>query len=406
MRSCLALTARANDWVAWLLWVTLFAVVSLNIALGSKRSVTHNYRTAAVAWQGASELYLGQGTGFIYLPQAAITFVPFACLPQRAGDIAWRLFTVGMFSWGVWRLSDWVGRESGTRLFPLASLVSIPLAWSASRNGQSTLPMAATMMLAVVAIGEGAWNRATLWLMFGLMLKPLTLPLILVSVALYPAMRHRIALALLMVFLIPFALQRPTYVLQQYVSAVEMFRVASRVGDDGYWAQLFGMLKIVHLNVPPVIQNVLRVLAAAVTFVACWTCKRHLSETQIPLATCAIVIIYTMLFNPRTENNTYAMMGPILGLYASQCFFVWGNRRLGYLVLACGATILGSYELGRVLLPDQAPIWMAPLACIVFVPVLTNLLVRYAHASCSRTLRCTSHGVESSHIGARVRHAA
>ena len=38
----------------------------------------------------------------------------------------------------------------------------------------------------------------------------------------------------------------------------------------------------------------------------------------------AFTVIYILLFNPRTENNTYALLGPVIGLFAAPWI---GNNR-------------------------------------------------------------------------------
>ena len=93
-----------------------------------------------------------------------------------------------------------------------------------------------------------------------------------------------------------------------------------------------------------------------------------------------------MLFNPRTENNTYAMIGPFVGLYVAQCYLVWQRNGLAIACAACGLAMLGSYELGRFILPDIPPVWLAPLACSIFTLICITLVLPTAARADERSV--------------------
>ena len=58
------------------------------------------YRDGALAWVAGKNMYNGTGRGFIYLPQAAILYVPFAMLPVPLGGLLWRAISLSVFA--VW----------------------------------------------------------------------------------------------------------------------------------------------------------------------------------------------------------------------------------------------------------------------------------------------------------------
>src|SRR5687768_7977399 len=89
---------------AWGLWLAITLVVLAMTLAGSKRSVTTSYRQAAQQWLAGGPMYNDDGAGFLYLPSAAVLFVPFALLPDSAGEVLWRVLTIGTFAAGVWRL--------------------------------------------------------------------------------------------------------------------------------------------------------------------------------------------------------------------------------------------------------------------------------------------------------------
>jgi hypothetical protein len=77
-----------------------------------------------------------------------------------------------------------------------------------------------------------------------------------------------------------------------------------------------------------------------------------------------------MLFNPRTENNTYAMIAPVIGSVCAESLLIQRNYALASLLVTLALGIVGSYEFGRRLLPETRPVWLAPLMCLTFTVVL------------------------------------
>ena len=173
------------------------------VAAGSQRSVVPAYRMAAQQWYAGEDIYSGDGRGFIYLPQAAVLFGPFAILPPILGDVLWRVVTVGTFALGVYRLAAVVRPDQNVSLFPLATCVALPMAWDGARNGQSTLPMAGFLMIAVADAAARRWTRAAVWLALGLAIKPLAAVGILLMGAIHREMRARLLTGLVVVAALP-----------------------------------------------------------------------------------------------------------------------------------------------------------------------------------------------------------
>ena len=91
-----------------------------------------------------------------------------------------------------------------------------------------------------------------------------------------------------------------------------------------------------------------------------------------------LAAVYLMLFNPRTENSTYCVLGPAVGLFYAEQLRTRRWLTAG-LLLAVMAACVGSYELGKHLTPPGAKtVWLAPLACCCLAaylaPVLTSEL--------------------------------
>jgi hypothetical protein len=318
-------------------------------------------------------LYRDEGVGFLYLPQAAIFFVPFAALPPLMAELLWRCLTIGVYAWGLRRFSSLAEYSSPRPLFALTSLIAIPLAGGSARNGQATLLMAGLMMAAVAYTATRSWWRAAGCLVLALSIKPLAIVLILLSATLYRPMIGRVLIALGVMLAIPFLTQDSAYVQSQYLAYTRLVQSATDHSNVDYFAQLFGLLRVIGLEVSRHAQTLLRAVFAGLTLLACLRYGRRMDAARWGVYFYSLSACYLMLFNPRTENNTYSMLAPAIGV-----FFAWAlvERRFGNAVLlgAVALGILGTFEFGRLLTPVAQSIWLAPSMAIVFSGcVIANL---------------------------------
>jgi Glycosyltransferase family 87 len=373
------LYGRPAFWNARLSWAMLIVTISVLILVGSDHSVISAYRDAAHQWFAGRDIYNNTGHGFLYLPSAAILFAPFAALPNAASEIAWRFLTIGSFAVATWKFAKFAARTVDVDLFPLMTLAALPPALSCARNGQSTLVMTALMMLATVDLAgdEGGaprrW-RATLWLSLSLAFKPLSVAMILIVAALDRRMAWRLLVGVGLVLLFPFLTQAPHYVAAQYSMSLQMFRASSLCGMTDLWAQPFSMLTLVGVNVSESAQTAIRVAAGAVTLVLCWLAQRRHDRARASEFLFSFSVIYILLFNPRSENNTYAMLGPAIGLYVAPWMRSRQHRAaviflsLLLLVLAAGDEVV------RAVTPPGEHIWLKPSLGILFFLFLVRRL--------------------------------
>lgn len=350
----------------WLAWLTLVSVITVtivySIAVGQERSVTPAYRSAVVNWFAGRPLYNMQGHGFLYLPQAALTFAPWAMLPHTACELVWRWSTIGVMAASVARLTRLLNGD-GRWFFAISASAAV-LAWGCARNGQSTLLITGLMILAVADLSEARWWRATLLLAVAFAFKPLAIVLILLAAVVYPQMSWRLAIGLLFVAIAPFATQRPDYVISQYRDCVRSLQITFHVGETELWAQLFGMLQVAGIDLPGFVRTPIRLLAAAATLFACWQASRHLSPQRSAFYLFSLAACYLMLFNSRTEGNTYTMVGPVYGALLAEAAFLLKRRiSTAWLIAAVALTVL-NYELAVLVTPRSSAVWISPLVCV------------------------------------------
>ncbi|WP_373653717.1 glycosyltransferase family 87 protein [Schlesneria sp. DSM 10557] len=371
----------------WWLWLTLTvivcSVVGLSIRNGQERSVTGAYQSAVVHWFAGEPLYNMQGHGFLYLPQAALTYAPWAFLPHTASELVWRMCMIAVLAGSLSRMTKLLGGEG--RWFFIATAASVVLAWGCARNGQSTLLITGLMIYAAADLSEQRWWRATALLSLAFAFKPLALVMIMLAAVVYPKTSWRLVIGLIIVGLVPFATQRPDYVISQYQACVQNLDVTFKVGETGYWAQFFGMLQVAGVDLPSPLRTGIRLVAAASTLLACWQAARHLSPQRAALYLFSSTACYLMLFNSRTEGNTYTMVGPVYGALLAEAALVRKDRRATAWMIAAVVLTLSNYELGVLFTPRDRAIWISPLVCIGVSSYLVGRLLSEITAASGRT---------------------
>ena len=356
---------------AWIIWVVFVVIICILVSLPShRRTVTHNYRSASILWFAGGGIYTEGIHGFLYLPSAAVLFMPFAWPPFRVSEVLWRVVCIVSLASGVWRLSRLAGREAGLEMFPLMTLLSIPPAMDGARNGQMNLPLAALMIHAVVDLADRRWRWASLWLSLGLALKPLMIVPILLAAAIYRPMVWRLAVGVAAVLLLPFAAQHPAYVVEQYRLCVRKMSMSSRPGSMERFSDLFGIVQSLGIETPYAVQAAIRGLAAMLTLGLCRLGVRLWGNVRGEVLLLAMASCYLMLFNPRTENTSYVLLGPSLAVFAAWAFLVDRRSAIGWMLLGIIVGVTGSYEITR-----GHNYWLSPSLCLIFAGYLTYLVL-------------------------------
>ena len=366
---------RRAETFAWAGWAAMFAATAAVILHDGSRSVVPAYRIAAGWWMKGMRLYELSGIGgFTYLPQAAILYAPLAVLPESVGEVLWRLVSIAAFALALRGFAR-LGRRTGDRdLFPLAALVAIPLVWDCARNGQATLIMTAFMLLAVTDIARRRWWRATLWLALGVAIKPLAVVLVLLVAAVDRPMTWRAIVGMAVLAMVPFLTQHAAYVVEQYRACLENMTISAHVGAVAHgWTSPFTALRVAGVDVPEGVQTILRLAAAAATLVLCFVARQRFDADRSAVFVYSLAALYLILFSPRTENNTYTMLAPSIGVFLAAAFL--SERAVGGGVLLAGIALAlaASRGIERLVAPHAEQVWLSPLLASCFA---LYLLVR------------------------------
>lgn len=393
--------------LAWVVWLVTLGVISVAVwrtaatpDTRDDRTVTTNYRVAAEHFWSAQPMYSEGQHGWLYPPQGAVVYSPFAMIPSMPlGEVLWRVVITGLYAWALWRLAVLTARltrkqsllgEPGERaatggIFLLLTAGSIALAAGCMRNGQMNLPLGAMFILAGVAIAEKKWWPAALWMGLAVAAKPIAVPVVMVLGAIVPRLWWRLAVVMIGVVLLPYVNPDWGYVTQQYQAALAKMREAGEPGA-GVFSELNGMLRMMPVlgsgdrNAPdpigPAAMTLIRagmgLLTLALSALAIW---RASSRDRAILLVLTLCICYLMLFNPRTEGNSYVMLAPLISAWVC---VLWISRR-GMALIGIAALILlaSAHEFHK---DKLRTVWVRPLIAAVAMGAAGWSIVREARA--------------------------
>ena len=332
----------------WHVWIGAFVVLTLVLVFQPRAShVTRTYfPTAETWWETSGDIYDEGIGGFLYLPQSVWLFTPFLALPEGVvREIAWRLFGLLLFAFGLRRIARRIGPAGGGPLFFLMTLLVLLAAGSSARNGQTNMHLAGLMLHAGADLMDRRWGRAALLLWIGMLAKPVAFVMILLVGALHRPMRGRLVVGLLAFLALPWVHWDWPYVTSQVQLAVEKLGRSSQPGDKPY-DDLVGLLRTLGVSLPPAARTGLAAGAALLTLVLAWLGRRRGGRVQGAWLLVAFAACYLMLFNPRTETNSYVILAPVLAALAGIAAL---ERRdvVAATVFVLGCVALGCDNYGR-----------------------------------------------------------
>jgi len=349
----------------WLLYALILSVVVL--ASPHKHTVTA-YRDAAENWVHHADLYeLNSIHGFLYLPQSAIAFVPVLWLPYGVGEVAWRLIGLGLLAVTIALLAR---RLPPTRpWFLILSALVIPSSFASARNGQTNLDLAACFLWTALALDRSQWNLATVLLIVCMVLKPVALVPILLIGALYPPMRFRLIAGLAVFFAIPFLDFDWGYVTAQYHLCFQKMALASEPMEHGF-CDFNGMVwSFTGAPLPSRITQLIGIVMALGTLGLSWRARR-IDAVSASFWIVALSSTYLMLFNPRTESNSYVILATAVLPFLAEALLRGKGAWLIALLIALGCDSYSSP------IHPWTHLWLKALLGLVFLGWLTIRLVR------------------------------
>jgi hypothetical protein len=313
-----------------------------------------------------------------YSPLVAALFVPLGVLPDRLGQLLWRLgnaaVLVAAALWWLRRATPYPLSRARQGLFLLAL---VPFSVGSINNGQTNPLLLGLLLAAVTATATGRCNLASLCLALAVWLKlyPLAFGLLL-ALACPRRLGWRLPLAVLLPGAVVFLLQRPGYVAAEYLTWLR----ALGLDDRSDWPTVLAyrdlrlLLRVWGLPPGTAAYMAVRLTSAALVAVLCvagrhWPLRRRLNSA-LQLGLC-----WVLLCGPATEGATYQLLGPPL---AWALLDTW---RRGPFARAVALASLGAYlvGLGANLFPFAARVHALgphPLSALLLFGLLVGLDVR------------------------------
>jgi hypothetical protein len=346
------------------------------------RSVTGNYRAASEHWRRGEPLYTSSVHGFLYPPQAALVFLPFGLLPHGAGEVLWRWAGIVAYAAGVWVLCRRLVPGRAVEAFVWASALSCFAAMGSARNGQANLVMAGLLALGAVDASNRRFWRSTLWLMLALACKPVAAPVVLLLAAAYPRLIWPLAVGGAALLAAPFIHPDPVYVLEQYGASLSKMRAAAAPGAEGLvFSDLRGMLRDFGVTIGESAMLPVRAGAAIACLGLCVWIARRTAEPDRVVGVLTLGLVYTLVFGPRTEGVTYALIGPVAGVLFAGAILS-GRWTRAVMLGAYGLVLQFSMLVTDPLTGRERKYWLRPLLTLaVGAMVVVDASLSRRHSS-------------------------
>jgi hypothetical protein len=303
------------------LWTAAVLAVSVRAALAPRHSVYPIFADAARNWLAGADLYRPTAEPYRYSPLVTTLFVPLGLLPDRVGGVLWRCLNAGAFLgalawWAAAALTRAPDRAERAWLF----LLVLPLALGNLNNGQSNTLVIALLLLGVTALAAraaGGWHDtvAAGCVALACLFKvyPVALGLLLVLTA-SRRFTGRLLLFLLAGLALPFLLQRPGYVADQYLGWLHHMETSDRHDlPRELWYRDFQLLCwACRVPLSMGAYRVVQLLTAAGCAGACLAARRAgWSRRHLLALVTALGCGWMTAFGSATESATYVLVAPV-----------------------------------------------------------------------------------------------
>ncbi|MDR1192092.1 MAG: DUF2029 domain-containing protein [Verrucomicrobiales bacterium] len=362
-------TSRKSLIVAALIWLLPFLVITVMVIHKPEhRTVMGTYCTATDLFWNRADMYqpkeVGPGdTAFVYLPQAAILFTPFTLMPRVCGEVLFRALMLGLLAHGIWRVTQTFFSRQRDLAFLLLSLVAMPISLGALRNAQANVLLAAISLYIMAALAGQKYWSAALWMGFSVVVKPLLIPLIGLAVLSFPAVLVPLLVTMSAALALPFLFAAPDYVINQYALFWQMVTGYSATVERWRYADISGVIYFLGGDLSPWLSRILRFGAGLVFLaLALFGIRKTKDVARQALWIGTLGGTYLMLFNLATEKNSYVIIAPFLGLWATMFFQLWKDKLRGGMIVGLVASMA--------LLPTIFWSWLHNRFGIVWFPLM------------------------------------
>ncbi|RAZ78214.1 glycosyltransferase 87 family protein [Mesorhizobium atlanticum] len=367
----MVITKPVFDRLGLLLWVGAFAVVlAMTWWAPSAHSVVPIYRNGSEAFVAARPLYqVHVAMGFLYAPAFAVVYIPLMKLGPHVGDLLWHMIGFGVLTFAAMRQVRKVGGEEQAWLLSFGLFLALPVSLAALRNGQATILLTGACWFLTLSALEGRRAECFFWAMLAITAKPTAIIMLLLAGALRPRLIPVLALAVIVVLVIPYGFASAGYINAQYYDFFRML-TSMTVDPTGPFvpADFTAPFTRFGMTLPALDATIVRVVAGSLTLWVVLQFDRRLDPNVSGLAIFLTAASYMCVFNPRVEQNTYAMVAVPAGLSIALLWREKGpvimRRLLAALLLVTGLTSVDT-RLHDLFHPWFWPIGISIVACLL-----------------------------------------
>lgn len=381
-------------WQRWAitLWIVLAVGITIRVCVEPVRSHTVYpiYQIAATHWIEGTSLYgyFGDVDVYRYHPAFAATFRPWLILPERLGGLLWRGLNLFVFLIGLHALArNVLPATLSAGQLGVFFLLPLPLALQSLNNAQANLLVIGLMMLGTSAVIERRWTRAALLIALATILKiyPVSLGLIF-SVMLGGRFFFRYLGWVTLGFAVPFLLQSPDYVQEQYAEWLRVSRLDDRLGAslDRCTRDVYMVCRVWWSEPPRWLYRGLQLGAAGLLALSCWRWHREQEPNRESVRWAFhLTCLWMVLLGPATESCTYTLLGPTFAAITVTMPRVRSGRWAWLGLIIAGVLLLIPILSGAVPAHLRPGEWaFQPLAGMILLTVLImgNKLIRHPFA--------------------------
>jgi hypothetical protein len=308
--------SRAAGGLAIGLWLALAGVILVKTVQNPENHSTYPlFHDAALAWWNGINVYDRNvfGGDYRYGPSFAMSLLPIAWLPYRAGAVLWGLGNVAMAYWAITALARRV--LPGMQL-PLARslllIVSLFPSVHCLYSCQTNLLVFSLVAFATIAILDERWWLAALLLAIPVHIKVWPLAGGLLLAACWPRrLGWRLPLALLAVAALPLLVKPPGWVFEQYVQWYRHLVGPAQIRHT--YRDAWTIWELISKPVDPRLYTLLQLTAGAAALGLCIWHSHCTPPQRLVLFVLACWTSWQLVFGPGTERNTFALIAPLTG---------------------------------------------------------------------------------------------
>ena len=312
------LSTRILGVVSWAVWLAcvlppVWSATNEMIASGQPQWALTEYTDFIKGFWASEPVYVpGELHGFHYLPATLVLGAPLTWMSPPSAGAAIGLLSVGLLGASVCYLA-W--GFNPRQPLPLAGII---LGLSAMAAATSLyllnfqMLMTASLIAASAAAMRGRYREMSVWLILGIITKPLGIVMALLAAAVFPRSRRALAVAALLLLALPYAFRPWGYMSREYVDYLRQLWHITEVAPGNWYNQSDFSVFFSHLGLElnATIRLAIRILAALGTLilvlrVAIWRNARATGFAIFVLSVC-----YIGLFNPRQEQYSFLVVVP------------------------------------------------------------------------------------------------